>query len=144
MTVYESLVRWINEILTDPQNNFPPVRTVTDIEAMPNIPESQNAALYSSPNDTQTQLSGGQVKHTAYKTFYIRRDFKERASRLENEVFVENLKRCIYEKNLDGIMPDDGRGWESIECNAGIYPAQRHENDDYADYLVPLKLVYVE
>ena len=144
MTVYESLDRWITEILTDPKNDFPPMRTVTDLEAMPKKAEYQSAALHSSPNDTATTLLGGQVRHTVFKTFYVRRDFKERASRLENEAFFEKLKTCIYEKNLDGIMPQDGREWVSIGCNAGIYPAQRDDANDYADYLVPLRLIYIE
>jgi len=62
---------------------------------------------------------------------------------LENEAFFEKFINKINERNLNGIMPKDGREWVSIEINTGIYPAQIQESDLYADYLVPLKLVFI-
>lgn len=143
MTVYESLVNWLNQILQDPKNNFPSVFTVIDLEVIPDWREHENAGIFSSPNDLSTPLIAGQVKHTDFKSFYLRRPFKEFANRLENEAFFEKFKGCIHEKNLDCIMPEDGREWIKIELNGGIYPAQRQADSGYADYLVPLKLVYM-
>jgi hypothetical protein len=144
MTVYESLVNWLNEILQDPKNNFPNVYTVIDLEMIPDWREFENAGIFSSPNDLSAPLIAGKIKHTDFKSFYLRRSFKEFTNRLENETFFEKFKACFHEKNLDCIMPEDGREWASIELNGGIYPAQRQENNEYADYLVPLKLVYIE
>ncbi len=91
-----------------------------------------------------TELMGGQTKYTAFKSFFIRRPFKEFSSRLENENFFEKLSKKIRDRNLDSQMPVDGRDWKSITINAGIYPAQRDESSTVADYLVPLKLIYIE
>jgi hypothetical protein len=143
-TVYESLVIYLNEILTDPKNNFPKVYTVIDLELIPNWTEFENAGIFSSPNDLTSELIAGKVKHTDFKSFYLRRPFREFTNRLGNEMFFEKFKACIYEKNLDGIMPKDGREWIKIELNGGIYPAQRQESGEFADYLLPLRLVYIE
>lgn len=144
MTVYESLVKWLQGILKDPENNFPAVYTFIDLEMIPYWTEYENAGIFSSPNDLTAPLVAGKVKHTDFKSFYLRKSFKEHTNRLENEIFFEKFKACIYEKNLDCIMPEDGREWTSIGLNGGIYPTQRQENNEFADYLVPLKLVYVE
>jgi len=148
MTVYESIESWLNSILLELRNEFPHPYTMIDVNNIP-LPtdhpgiDFQAAGLFSSPNDLTTELMGGQVKHTDFKSFYLRRPFGEFDSRLENESFFEKLGQKIHEKNLDGNFPKDGRDWRSIEINAGIYPAQRDEANRYADYLIPLKLVYV-
>ena len=149
MTVYESLVSWLNSILLEIRNEMPHPFTAIDLEKIP-LPtdypgvDFQAAGLFSSPNDMSTTLIGGQVKHTEFKSFYLRRPFKEFPSRLENENFFERLAKKIHERNLDSNFPADGRAWQSIAINAGVYPAQRDEANRYADYLIPLKLIYVE
>ena len=141
-TVYESLVTWLNEILTDPENEFPETLTVIDLEQIPNWQEFQNAGLFSSPNDIQVEYMGGQIRHTEFKSLYLRLSFKEFSERLRNETFLEKFRRCINKKALSGIMPSDGRKWLKINCNGSIYPAHRQENNEYADYLVPLAIEY--
>jgi hypothetical protein len=143
MTVYESLVQWLNDILIDPENCFPSIYKVIDLEMIPNWTEYQNAGLFSSPNDIHTSLIGGQQRHTEFRSFYLRLPFSEFTERLRNEVFFEKFRDYIYEKDLDGQFPKDGRDWESIKCNAGISPAQKAEDNSFVDYLVALKLVYV-
>jgi len=149
MTVYESVTKFINDILLELRNEFPHPFTIIDLEKIP-LPtdypgiDFQAAGLFSSPNDLTSTLNGGQVKHTDFKSFYIRRPFKELPSRVENEAFFERLAKKIHDRNLDCNMPVDGRGWRSITINAGAYPAQRDESGKWADYLIPLKLVYVE
>jgi hypothetical protein len=143
MTVYESLANWLNDILNDPKNEFPEnMETVIDLETLPESSEHQNTALFSSPNDIQEQMLGGQVRKTVFKIWYIKKPFKERPDRLENERFFEKLRKAIYKKNLSGAMPKDGRKWRSVEYQGGIYPAQRQENEDYAVYPVNIKLIY--
>jgi len=149
MTVYESIASWLNSILVELRNEFPHPFTIIDLEKIP-LPtdypgiDFQAAGLFSSPNDLTSPLIGGQVKHTDYKSHYIRRPFKEFSSRLENEQFFCRLQAKIHERNLDSDMPQDGRGWKSIQVNAGIYPANTDTASLWSDYLVPLRLVYIE
>ncbi|MCL2879045.1 MAG: hypothetical protein FWF29_02255 [Treponema sp.] len=143
MTVYESLVQWLNGILTDPKNGFPVASTVIDLEMIPNWQEYQNAGLFSSPNDIHTPLIGGQVKYIEFKSFYLRLPFNEFQERLNNEVFLEKFRECINWGTLRGALPRDNREWFEISCTTGIYPAQRQENNQYADYLIPLRVVYI-
>ena len=143
-TVYESIVIWLNSILQNPINSFPSTALVIDLETIPNWTEFQNAGIFSSPNDIATELLAGNVKHTEFKSFYLRMSFGDFQNRLKNETFLEKLRQCIHERNQSGPMPIDGREWVSININAGIYPAQRAENNLWAEYLVPLKLVYVQ
>jgi len=143
MTVYESLVNWLNAILTDPQNGFNFDAIIIDLEMIPNWQDSMNAGLFSSPNDIHTSLMAGQVRHTEFKSFYLRLPFKEHNERLSNEAFFEKFRKCIYEKNVEGFLPSDGRDWHEISCG-GIYPAQRQEDNQYADYLIALKLIFIE
>jgi len=148
-TVYESIVSWLSEILNEIRNEFSHPFTIIDLEKIP-LPtdypqiDFQAAGLFSSPNDLTTTLIGGQVKHTDFKSFFLRKKFKEFDSRLENEAFFQKLASKINERNLDGKMPVDGRDWKSISINAGVYPAQRDESGQWADYLIPLRLVYIE
>jgi len=153
MTVYESVVTWLGSILLELQNEFPHPFSIIEPDRIPlpndyprseGFPDFQAGGLFSSPNDMTTTLMGGQVKHTDFKSFYLRRPFKLVDSRKENENFFEKLAKSIHDRNLDGNLPQDGRQWKSIEINAGIYPAQRDAAETYADYLCPLKLVYVE
>jgi len=150
MTVYESIVnQFLNPILLELRNEFPHPFTIIDINNVP-LPSDypgidfQAAGIFSSPNDLTSTLMGGQVKHIDFKSFYLRRPFGEHQSRKENEAFFERFARKIHERNLDSDMPQDGRDWKSITINAGIYPAQRDEANRWADYLVPLRLVYIE
>jgi hypothetical protein len=147
-TVYESIANWLNSILLELRSEFPHPYTVLDVEKIP-LPtdypgiEFQAGGIFSSPNDMTAELMGGQVEHTDFKSFYLRRPFNEFSSRLENEAFFERLKQKIHERNLDWNMPVDGRDWKSISINAGVYPAQRDEAGSVADYLIPLKLIYI-
>jgi len=138
MTVFQSVHGWLTDLLS-----FQTVWTFIDLEKIPNDPRFDNAGIFSSPNDIHTQLMGGQVRHTEFKSFYLRRPFSQFNERLSNETFIEKLRGLVYERNLDGIMPKDGRDWVSIEVNGGIYPAQQDQAGQWADYLIPLKLVYV-
>jgi len=148
-TVYNSIVSWLNSILSDLRDEFPHPFTAIDANNIP-LPsdypgtEFQAAGLFSSPNDIASNLIGGQVKHTSFKSFYLRRPFKLADMRQENEAFFERLSSKIHERNLDYIMPQDGRDWQSITVNSGWYPAQRDAANAYADYLIPLRLVYIE
>jgi len=143
MTVFESLKKWLEEIFEDPENGFDGVYWI-DSEVLPSSVKQQNAALYSSPNDTVTELLGGQHKHVDYKTLYFMKDFKEHDIRISNEAFFEKLRNCIAEKNAEWIMPDDGREWTSIKHTGPAYPSQKQENLDFAIYQVNLRLEYVE
>jgi hypothetical protein len=149
MSVYETIRDWLNEILLELQNEFPHPYTILDVNNIP-LPtdysgtDFQAAGLFSSPNDISSELMGGQTKRTDFKSFFIRRPFKEFSSRLENESFFEKLSKKIHERNLDNNFPADGRWWSSIKINAGIYPAQRDAANQFADYLIPLRLVYIE
>ena len=149
MSVYVSIVSWLNSILLELKDEFPHPFTIIDLEKIP-LPSDypqidfQAAGLFSSPNDLTTELMGGQVKHTDFKSFYLRRPFKEFSSRLENENFFEKLAKKIHERNLDSNFPHDGRWWSAIKINAGTYPAQRDEASLFADYLIPLKLIYLD
>jgi len=143
-TVYASLVIWLNSIVTDPKNEFPPKTLFIDLEVIGNVPNADNGAIFSSPNDIVTEFMAGSAKHTEFKSFYLRMPFSSFPQRLSNEAYLEKLRKCIREKDLDGIRINDGRKWLSISVNAGIYPAQREANMSSAEYLVPLKLVYIE
>jgi hypothetical protein len=148
MTVYESITEWLKIILLELREEFPHPFTAIEPEKIPlegeygQGAEFQAAGIFSSPNDMTAGLMGGQVRHTEFKSFYLRRPFDELPSRLKNEGFFERLKEIIHDKNLRWDMPKDGRKWKSIEINAGIYPAQIDTASRWADYLVPLKLVY--
>ena len=149
MTVYESVQSWLSEIINELKAEFNHPFTAIDVNHIPLPTEYQGvdfqaAGLFSSPNDSTSMLIGGQVKHVDYKSFFLRRPFKEAETRQENEKFFERLAKKISERNLDYSLPKDGRDWKSIEINAGVYPAQRDEASLWADYLVPLKLVYIE
>jgi len=149
MTVYKSIAQWLNLILLELKEEFSHPFTAIEPENIP-LPadysglDFQAAGLFSSPNDITTTLIAGQIKHTDFKNFYLRKPFKEVDMRKENEEFFEKLARKIHERNLDSDFPDDGREWRSISINAGIYPAQRDEANKYADYLIPLRLVYID
>jgi hypothetical protein len=148
MTVYQTIVEWLNQILLELKTEFPHPYTIIEPEKIPlqedypGVP-FQAGGIFSSPNDISTTLMGGQVKHTEFKFFYLRRPFNECDSRVENEGFFERLREIIHEKNLDCAMPVDGRQWKEINVNSGIYPAQRDEGNRWADYLVPLQLIYI-
>jgi len=150
MTVYESVVdNFLNPILLELKAEFNNPFVILDLEKIP-LPtdypgiDFQAGGIFSSPNDISSELIGGQTKRTDFKSFYLRRPFKEFSSRLENESFFEKLAKSIHERNLDSNFPQDGRQWHSIQINAGIYPSQRDTAELWADYLIPLKLVYVE
>ncbi len=149
MTVYESLVNWLNSILLELKADFNHPFSVIDLEKIP-LPtdypgiDFQAGGIFSSPNDISSELIGGQTKYTAFKSFFIRRNFKEFSSRLENEAFFQKLASKIHDRNLDSNFPQDDRDWKSITINAGVYPSTRDEASTYADYLIPLKLVYIE
>jgi hypothetical protein len=149
MTVYQSLANWLFEIFADPQNGFPSVFYVIDLEVLPSLLNSQDiqyqySALHSSPDDIQTALISGQTKHTDFKTFYVKRQFSEFDDRLGNEEFFEKLKKCIIQKNLRAVYPQDGRNWRSITWQGGVYPSQRSEDGRTAIYQVNLRLEYIE
>jgi hypothetical protein len=146
-SIYKSIEEWIRSILVELMSEFPHPYSILDLEHIPlpaehNGYEFQAGGIFSSPNDITVELIGGQVKHEDFKTFYLRRPFVNPELRQENEAFLERLKEKIHERNLDYNMPKDGRDWKSIEINAGIYPALKAENNEYADYLIPLRLVY--
>lgn len=143
-SVYQSLVIWLNNIITDEKNGFPPKSLFIDLETIGNVANAENAGIFSSPNDLQSPLMAGSVKHTEFKSFYLRMPFNNFQNRLSNEAYLEKLRKCIYMKNLDGIRIKDGRKWLSISVNAGIYPTTRADNMSTAEYLCPLKLVYIE
>jgi len=143
-TVYQSIVLFLNSIVTDPENEFPPKTLFIDLEIVGTVPNAENAGIFSSPNDIATELMAGGAKHIEFKSFYLRMPFNSFPQRLSNEAYLEKLRKCIREKNLDGIDINDGRDWISISINAGIYPAQREANMSTAEYLVPLKLEYIE
>ena len=144
MTVYESLVIWLNSILTGLKNNFPIKAAVIDLEIIPDWQEFANAGLFSSPNDLQDELIAGQRKYTEFKTLYLRLPFEQYQNRLKNEIFIEEFRKSIHEKFMDGLLPKDGREWINISISSGIYPAQRQPNNQFADYLIPLRVVYIE
>jgi len=149
MTVYESIVTWLGSILSELQNEFPHPFSIIEPDRIPlpndyNQTDFQAGGLFSSPNDMTTTLMGGQVKHTDFKSFYLRRPFKLVDSRKENENFFEKLTKKIHERNMDCDMPKDGRQWKEITVNSGVYPAQRDSGELWADYLVNLRLVYIE
>jgi hypothetical protein len=149
MTVYKSLSDWLLEIFANPQNGFPSFYYVIDLEVLPDLLNSrdiqyQYSSLYSSPNDIQTPLCAGQVKHKDFKTFYVKRAFSEHDDRMGNEEFFEKLKRAITLKNLRGIMPQDGRKWRGISYEGGVYPSQRPEDGRIAIYQINLRLEYIE
>jgi len=149
MTVYESITSWLNSILLELKTEFNNPFVILDLEKIP-LPtdypgiDFQAGGIFSSPNDISSELMGGQTKRTDFKSFYLRRPFKEFSSRLENEAFFQKLAKSIHERNLDSNFPQDGRQWHRIEVNSGWYPAQRDEASNFADYLVNLKLVYIE
>jgi hypothetical protein len=149
MTVYQTIVEWLNQILLELRNEFPHPFISIEPEMIPlegtygQGVEFQAGGIFSSLNDISTTLIGGQVKHTEFKSFYLRRPFNEYDSWLENERFFERLREIIHEKNLDRAMPVDGRQWKEISINAGIYPAQTDNGNRWADYLVLLRLIYI-
>jgi len=142
MTIFESLALWMYDILT-PQNDLPGTWKV-DSEMLPDytIKKWESTALYSNPNDIQEPLIGGQVKHTDYKTFYLRRSFGDVTIQIKNEVVLEKLKKCIHIKALSGIYPKDGRKWRSISYHGGAYPSTKEDN--WAVYQITLKIVYID
>ena len=148
ITVYESIARnWLPPLLA----TIDPVHIVIDVEIVPDWQQFGNAGLFNSPNDITTPMMGGQEKRTEFKSFYIRRNFVESAlpndfqDRLENENYMEKLKKVIHDANLDSAFPNDGREWVSIEVNAGIYPSQKGVGTlgREAFYLCPLRLEYI-
>ena len=153
MSVYESVTQWLNSILLELKDEFPHPFTILEPDRIPlpedyprseGFPDFTAGGIFSSPNDMTTTLIGGQVKHTKFKSIYIRKRFKLVDSRIDNEKFFEKLARKIHERNLDYNLPKDGRDWKEISVNSGIYPSARDEANVWADYLVNLKLVYIE
>ena len=149
-SVYESIVdEFLNPILLEFKKEMPHDYSIIEPEKIP-LPEEyqglnfQAGGIFSSPNDMTTPLMGGQLKHIEFKSFYLRRPFKKKETRIENADFFERLARKIHERNLDCNMPKDGRDWKEISVNSGWYPAQRDTAETWADYLVNLKLVYIE
>ena len=152
-SVYETITKWIGSILNELQNEFPHPYSILEPDRIPlpedyprseGFPDFTAGGIFSSPNDMTTTLMGGQVKHIEFKSFYLRRKFKLVDSRKENEKFFERLARKIHERNLDYNLPKDDRDWKEISVNSGWYPAQRDTAETWADYLVNLKLVYIE
>jgi len=152
-SVYEIITQWLNSILLELKDEFPHPFTILEPDRIPlpedyprseGFPDFTAGGIFSSPNDMTTTLMGGQVKHTKFKSIYIRKRFKLVDSRKDNEKFFEKLARKIRDRNLDSDFPRDGRDWKEISVNAGIYPSQRDSAEEFADYLCPLKLVYIE
>jgi len=153
MTVYQSLAVWLNDIFTDPDNNFPPNMTVIiDAEIIPGLRqdfpglELQESALFSNPNDQHKEMLGGQHRHIEFKTWYLVRRFGEWEERLSNEAFLENIRRCIKRTTQRGIMPPqtENRQWRKIEINGGMFPSAKSADNASAVYQIPLKIEYVE
>jgi MoaA/NifB/PqqE/SkfB family radical SAM enzyme len=145
MTVFESLATWLYEILSDPKNGFEG-NFMVDVEVLPETEKDgfQSTSLHSNPNDIQKQGVGGQIRHESYKTFYIRRNFIDQQTRMLNETFFEDLRKCIHERNLNADYPKDGREWYGITYQGGVYPSQKSPNNEYAIYQVTIKLTYEE
>jgi hypothetical protein len=141
MTVAESLSLWLKDLFADPANGFSG-EFVIGLEALPDWEGFQNTALYSNPNDGAVTLTGGQIRHTEFKTLYARRPFKEKEQRAGNEAFFELLKRRITATTLAARFPEDGRKWRRIEYTGGAYPSGRADNNDTAVYQITLKIVY--
>jgi len=143
MTIFESLVSWLHDILTDPKNGLPGTWKV-DSEMLPDYSKEkwESAALYSNPNDMQEPLMAGRIKHTDYKTFYVRRNFGSVKIQIKNEAVLEQLKKSVHIKALDGAYPKDGRQWMGISYQGGAYPSTKEEN--WAIYQITLKLVYID
>ena len=147
MTVYESIATWLTGLFNERSNGFPTGITVIDLENIPaqtEFPGMNLSGLFSSPNDIHTPLMSGQVKHTIFRSFYFRRNFTTTQTRMANEQFFDLLREVITKYNLAFKLPNDGRKWRSIEINAGIYPAQIDEARNFADYLIPLRLIYIQ
>ena len=140
ITVFESISRfWLTPLL----QTINPIHVVIEIENIPDFNEHNNAGIFSSPNDQHFEMLGGQMRHVEFKSFYLRRAFRDFQQRVNNEAYTEALRQKIRERNLDSDFPNDGRQWISISINGGIYPASRQENLSTADYLVPLRLEYI-
>jgi hypothetical protein len=143
MTVFEEIALWLGGILED---NFPDRKFIIDLEHLPSESRWENAAIMSNPNDLAIPLMSGRIKYTAFKTFYVRRDFNDTGDRIGNEAFFERLRSEIARKNLGGDLPSSSsaRQWRSVECAGAAYPSDRDENEDTAIYQIILKLVYIE
>jgi len=109
------------------------------------IPESEwiNSKFYSNPNNIHTPLVGGQVRYTEYKTFYIRLHFNNDSLRHQKEAFFDEFKEIIHKKNLNYEMPQDGRDWKEISINGGVYPIKKQTDNSFIDYLIPIRIIYI-
>jgi len=139
ISVYESITNWLSDILTQ----ILPDYTVIETENVTNWLQFGNSALLNSPNEIVTPLMGGQRKHTEFKTFFLKRQLQDSDERKDYEVIKDKLMDIIYNKNINYEFPDDGRDWKEISLNGGIYPVQKDENNNYADYMIPLKLIFI-
>jgi len=140
ISVQKSIANWLMlEVLPQVQSNL----VTVDIETIPNCTESENAGLFSSPDDIKTELIGGQIKKTEFKLFFIKKHFNTEENRQDNEDFKEKLEEIITNMNRSFNLPQDGRDWISIDINGGIYPVKKDDNNIFADYIIPLKLIYV-
>jgi hypothetical protein len=104
MTVYESVQSWLTEIINELKAEFNHPYVAIDLEKIP-LPtdypgiDFQAGGIFSSPNDFTTMNNGGQLKNTSFKSFYLRRPFKEFSSRLETKAFLKSWQR----KSMSGI-----------------------------------------
>ena len=140
ITVYESIARnWLTPLLATIEEGH----IVIEVENIPDFAQFINAGLFSSPNDQHFDTMVGRQRHIEFKSFYIRRPFRDFPQRLSNEAYMEAVRDLIFQTDLNSDLPKDGREWISIRINGGIYPAQRQENMQWADYLIPLRLEYI-
>ena len=151
MTVYQSIVAWLVSVFAEPDNGFPEdIIVIVDVELVPNYREQfpdlnvQDSALFSNPNDQHVLMTGGQYRHTEFKTWLLWRRFGENVDRLANEVFLEKVRRAIQGTVLRGVMPKDGRRWRKIQVNGGIFPSNKSADNTSAVYQIPLKIEYIE
>jgi len=123
---------------------------IVDVELVPNFRETfpdfniQDTGLFSNPNDQHVQMTGGQYRHTEFKTWLLWRRFGESTDRIANEAFLEKVRRAIQKAALNGDMPKDGRRWRRIQVNGGMFPSAKSADNTSAAYQVPLKIEYME
>lgn len=125
--------------------------TMFDIEQIQSIQSSNPAmqltatGLFNSPNDISTMTLGGERKMTVFRTWYVRFNFRTFQNRVDNEEYIEQFEKMLWNETMDGNLPvSEKRRYESFDQTGSAYPYQKAEDGAWADYAFNFRIVYYD
>lgn len=137
-TVGQSLIEWLYTF-----GNIEVDQTVI-IETDQLDAESGSYGLYKEPTKTVTNFIDGSRDVSERYYFMVRQASKTDKKRINNQLWMEQLERWVYEQNLKRVLPklDSKRECCGVSIAVSAYMAEAET--DTAAYQVSFEIQYTE